>query len=179
MEMQGPPSNGPFACLPHVLTLYAPVPPCYTIPMKCPRDGSALQTIKYEADIEVDQCPSCHGMWLDEGELRQIQETVEHDYSQDLASEPDHVRQAYALGRPTHTGAIACPKCQSEMSAKEYAYCSQVIVDVCPEGHGMWLDAGEVQALEKFFERTRAEVRDAERHTSKGLWATLLKTLRG
>jgi hypothetical protein len=146
--------------------------------MKCPRDGSSLETIKYEADIEVDQCPTCHGMWLDKGELEQIQETIEHDYSKDLAVEPDHVRKAFALSRPTHTGQIHCPKCQEAMTAKEYAYCSQVVVDTCPEGHGIWLDAGEIQALEKFFERMRAEAKQAETTSLKGLWATLLNTFR-
>ncbi|MFW5740832.1 MAG: zf-TFIIB domain-containing protein [Myxococcota bacterium] len=146
--------------------------------MKCPRDGSTLETIKYEADIEVDKCPSCHGMWLDKGELEQIQETIEHDYEKELALEPDHVRRAYALSRPTHTGQIDCLKCGAEMTAKEYAYCSQVVVDICPDDHGMWLDAGEIQALEKFFERTKSEAREAEKSMSKPLWSSLLRVFK-
>ena len=142
--------------------------------MKCPRDGSELETVTYEADIEVDQCPTCRGMWLDKGVLEQIQETIENDYSKELAVEPDHVRRAYALSRPTHTGQIKCPKCAEDMTAKEYAYCSQVVVDICPEDHGMWLDAGEIQALEQFFERARKEVHEAEKHMAKGLWTSLL-----
>ena len=148
--------------------------------MKCPRDGNTLETIKYEADIEVDRCPHCHGMWLDKGELEQIQETIEHDYSKELEDEPDHLRRAYAMSRPTHSGPIRCPKCQEEMVTKEYGYCSQVVVDICPEDHGIWLDAGEIEALEQFFERNKNEAREAEKRLegelrrAQGLWATLL-----
>jgi len=145
--------------------------------MKCPRDGSTLEPIHYEANIEVDQCPTCHGMWLDKGELEQIQQTIEHDYTKELEKEPDHVRRAYALARPTHLGEAPCPKCGEGMVVKEYAYTSQVLIDVCPEDHGIWLDAGEIQALEVFFERMRKDAKLAE-DSRKGLWGTLRQALR-
>ncbi|MDV6032967.1 MAG: zf-TFIIB domain-containing protein [Phycisphaera sp. RhM] len=52
--------------------------------MKCPRDGATLASETYEADVVVDRCPMCRGLWLDSGELKTIQETIEHDYSQQL-----------------------------------------------------------------------------------------------
>ena len=47
--------------------------------MKCPRDGSGLAEQRYEAEIMVDACPTCAGIWLDQGEidlLRQIQSST-------------------------------------------------------------------------------------------------------
>ena len=37
----------------------------------CPADGTIL-TPEWRSDVVVDRCPSCRGMWLDEGELERI-----------------------------------------------------------------------------------------------------------
>lgn len=36
--------------------------------MRCPKDGGHLvhETI---SDVEIDRCPDCNGIWLDDGEL--------------------------------------------------------------------------------------------------------------
>lgn len=39
--------------------------------MKCPKCGGDLAERDYEG-IKIDQCGSCHGVWLDAGELEQI-----------------------------------------------------------------------------------------------------------
>ena len=33
------------------------------------------------------------------------------------------------------------------------------MIDVCPKCHGIWLDQGEIEELELFFERSRLEAR--------------------
>ena len=43
------------------------------------------------------------------------------------------------------------------MDRREHGYCSQVMVDVCHDCQGIWLDNGEVQALEVFFERSHID----------------------
>lgn len=43
--------------------------------MHCPKCGMTLHTIEYKG-IQIDRCFSCHGTWLDEGELEKI---AEHD----------------------------------------------------------------------------------------------------
>lgn len=37
-----------------------------------------------------------------------------------------------------------CPKCNTLMRERERG---DVIMDVCPEGHGIWLDGGELERL--------------------------------
>lgn len=140
--------------------------------LTCPRDKSPLSPKTYEAKIEVDVCPSCGGIWLDHGELEAIQEAKENDYSKVLENLPDSVSKSIAVVAQTHSGAIACLKCATEMDTREYAFCSQIVVDTCPDGCGMWLDAGELQALEKFFERSQAEAGDVIPLRWR-LWATL------
>jgi hypothetical protein len=36
--------------------------------MKCPKCGADLHTETFHG-IQVDRCPECHGIWLDNGEL--------------------------------------------------------------------------------------------------------------
>ena len=138
--------------------------------MKCPHDGTALSARVYEADIQVDECESCGGMWLDKGELEQIQETIEHDHSAELRAMPDTTVAAYREARDLRpAGSLRCPSCEAEMSAREYAYCSQIWVDVCPDCEGVWLEAGELRQLEVFFERAKSDTRQIR----KSFWASL------
>jgi Zn-finger nucleic acid-binding protein len=40
-------------------------------PLRCPNDGSRLVEME-RADVLVDACPTCRGVWLDRGELDKI-----------------------------------------------------------------------------------------------------------
>ena len=130
--------------------------------MKCPRDGSPLQEMRYEAHVDVDACTTCGGVWLDDGELEAIQESRERDHTKDLAGMPEMVGPVGVHGEPGK-----CPKCDKTMEAREYAHCSRISIDVCVEGHGVWVDGGELKALEGFFEKAKDEA-NAE---DAGLWA--------
>jgi hypothetical protein len=44
--------------------------------LKCPRCDGVLAEISYE-DVLVDRCESCHGVWLDAGELERLTEREE------------------------------------------------------------------------------------------------------
>ena len=39
--------------------------------MRCPKCGDQLTTLDHHG-VAVDECPSCRGMWLDEGELETL-----------------------------------------------------------------------------------------------------------
>jgi Zn-finger nucleic acid-binding protein len=125
--------------------------------LTCPRDGAHLIETRYEADVEVDQCPTCRGIFLDEGELRRIQDAVERDYRREKNEAPEHTARAYDAAVARSEAALPCPDCGGEMEREEYAHTSQVYIDVCPECRGVWLDAGELEAIEVFVERGRSE----------------------
>jgi uncharacterized protein len=125
--------------------------------IKCPRDGSTLKTKRYEANIEVDECAVCRGTWLDKGELEAIQERVERDYSSALKQPADTVNEAIKGAKQAQRGPISCPKCGTELDTRPYGMGSQISIDVCPSDCGIWLDEGELQELEKFFERSQGE----------------------
>ena len=39
--------------------------------MRCPRCGGSLKEELFD-DVQIDRCDTCHGVWLDAGELSQI-----------------------------------------------------------------------------------------------------------
>lgn len=41
--------------------------------MRCPKCGEHLQ-VRTKLDVELDECPKGHGMWLDAGELDKLSE---------------------------------------------------------------------------------------------------------
>ncbi|MEN9578579.1 MAG: hypothetical protein RJA70_1588 [Pseudomonadota bacterium] len=145
--------------------------------LHCPRDKTLLETIKYEGNIEVDRCGECRGMWLDKGELEAIQHSAVHAHNEHLERLPDHIVDNIDVSDPDLSAPICCPKCGAEMEAREYAFCSRIIIDTCVEGCGVWLDPGEIEALEVFFERSQAETEGAIPLRWR-LWASLVGMVR-
>jgi hypothetical protein len=138
--------------------------------MKCPVDESELSQETYEDAVRAHVCPSCGGMWLARGELEQIEETVERDYSEELSRIPDVVGRAFEAARQKGRGEMACPGCGAAMEGREYAYCSQIMINKCPSCGGVWLDRGETEALEIFYERSRKEKGKLRMSFLKGLF---------
>lgn len=134
-----------------------------------------MNEVRYEADIMVDVCPSCRGKWLDEGELERIEESQERDYQKELASMEADVPRRSEGHRRFEGARPKCPKCDAEMTESEYAHCSQILVDHCPKGCGVWLDEGELKSIELFFEknRQRASSDDEALWVVRSFWASL------
>lgn len=145
---------------------------------KCPRDGTDLVATKYEGSVSIDRCPNCGGAWLDGGELEQIQETIQTTHAEQITA-LQTVSNAINLAKQKQLPAVPCPVCATTMARKEYAYCSLILIDYCPQGHGIWLDRGELQALEQFFEQYRPDLTEKPRdHVQAGLWAAFWGTAR-
>ncbi|GAB4185828.1 MAG: hypothetical protein Kow00108_23280 [Calditrichia bacterium] len=128
--------------------------------MQCPIDRSELVKRIYEANVEIDECPQCKGVWLDEGELEKIQEISDNDYSDELKKMPDYIGNAFDMAKDRREENRVCPKCNQSMDRREYGYCSQVMIDVCPSCRGIWLDNHELQKLEIFYEKSRVEANE-------------------
>jgi Zn-finger nucleic acid-binding protein len=141
--------------------------------MKCPRDDAPLATSTYEAKIEIDTCGKCGGVWLDSGELEKIQETVERDYR--AADRRDDVAVAIDAAKQEQRHAINCPKCGGGMTARRYGMGSAIVIDVCDAGCGTWLDKGELEGLEKFFEDSR---NDTEIPVHWRMWASVVSVFK-
>src|ERR1700756_3527598 len=101
------------------------------IPMKCPNCNVELTLIKRDG-IEMEACPSCHGMWLTSQELTELEDEV-FDFGDDekgslmLGASPD---------------ALKCPECSQPMKSFQYRL-YDLNMDFCEAGHGFWLTADE------------------------------------
>ena len=129
--------------------------------MKCPRDHSGLEKIKYENVVELDHCPTCGGYWLDKGELEKIQDARVNDYSKELKYDPDEIKYVLDHLRVEKNNPpvkMNCPVCAAPAFNEEYV--SLIYVNKCPHGHGIWLDKEEMQQMEVFFERSRMEAKE-------------------
>ncbi len=99
--------------------------------LRCPACKTGLLTLEFQ-EVEVDFCPACQGCWLDQGELGLI-----------LHGAPD-LPPGWDLSLQS-AGARPCPHCGRKMKTGPLPS-TKVEVDACPL-HGLWLDAGELQAL--------------------------------
>lgn len=118
--------------------------------MKCIRCHKPLNHEQYEG-VEVDRCCHCQGLWLDAGELSKIVGTNIETFSRTLVAK---TLEAKAVGVPKseNESQELCPKCSTSMKPINYAYESGVILDSCPQGHGIWFDSEELEKVQIFKE---------------------------
>jgi uncharacterized protein len=111
--------------------------------MNCPRCKLILKTkaIKeFKITIEADQCPECEGMWFDKGELSRLDKIVE----------PTLIEIRKIPSRQQQMQELKCPKCdQRPMLKADHPRDRKVIMDYCPTCQGIWLDKGELDAIQK------------------------------
>ena len=131
--------------------------------MKCPRCNIELKTENYK-DIEVDRCSQCNGMWLDYGELDQLEDTV---------LDKDEIKGTMIYSKSQ--GDLACPKCGETMQRFNYrAY--DLELDFCGQGHGTWLDAGEEKRVLELMEQ---RIKDLNRKAkAEAEWSDFLRKVR-
>ena len=132
---------------------------------ECPRCRRPLAPME-EGGETYEVCGGCGGLWLDRDAFhRSTRESAV--YARQIP------RESYLPG-PIHDDVayIPCVRCGKVMNRKNFGKISGVIIDECG-GHGVWLDAGEIDKIRHFIadgglersqnrelERTRTELRD-------------------
>ena len=104
--------------------------------MNCPACGSAMVTLEL-ADIEIDHCVHCGGIWLDTGELELLL-----DDPRKTAPLLDSFQEAPAASEPPRR----CPICDKKMMKIAVgASKPPLVIDRCRRTDGLWLDKSELQ----------------------------------
>lgn len=118
--------------------------------MDCPRCHLPLRPDTYEG-VEIDFCDSCWGCWLDRGELPAIIRAHEMEFSD---ADRARVLDLKGASRTGPRGVILCPRCGTFMEQLRYHESLELLVDRCPQ-HGIWLDGGELKAIQVVAEQSR------------------------
>jgi Zn-finger nucleic acid-binding protein len=132
--------------------------------MKCPDDGTELAPARHHG-VDVDQCPSCKGMWLSPKELDALE-----DEGFDLGD-----REKGTLVFAAEPSPRACPECGGSLQGFQYRL-YDLPLEFCASGHGYWLDAGEDDRVLTLMREEETRLKRAERAEDR--WAGQLRRLR-
>lgn len=106
---------------------------------KCPVCSVDMNTINIDKQT-IDQCASCGGSYYDEGELEQLLTVFR--YYESIYIEEEEIEN---VPEKDEQRVLHCPKDNSLMSPEDVA---AIIVDRCSSCGGIWLDKGELTALQ-------------------------------
>ncbi|MBC8274740.1 MAG: zf-TFIIB domain-containing protein [Chloroflexi bacterium] len=111
--------------------------------MICPACKEDMIVVEYN-NIELDYCNDCHGVWFDSTELELLLQSMSLD-SQNLLLD-DILKSPEAM---TQEKKRKCPICGQKMKKTIIGKHPGLLVDICPQEHGLWFDGGEVAQLLK------------------------------
>ena len=105
-------------------------------PLHCPACGANLQPCDL-GQVEVDECTTCNGLWLDHGELEQLA---------DLKQLPPRLLSVRKINKMAlrPEGTRPCPRCSKILVG---TLVKGVRLDLCADCQGMWLDQGELNEI--------------------------------
>lgn len=121
--------------------------------MQCPNCETALQREVYE-DVQVMQCPKCHGYLIEQRRLRLIE--MSRERTQELLS-----LESTSQAADDTLQQLRCPKCKVQRMSKQKIRMddgSHFFIDVCPECDSVWFDGGELAKLQLDFEASAQAV---------------------
>lgn len=97
--------------------------------------------IVFELDkVELDNCASCGGIWLDKGELELLLESSE---------KKDKFLSSFEAANRGRERKMICPICLKKMQKASCGIESEILIDRCFKGDGIWLDKGELEKILK------------------------------
>jgi Zn-finger nucleic acid-binding protein len=132
----------------------------------CPGCGAQLQATAGSHGVEIDACGGCGGIWLDAGELEHL--TSGLDPAAGAGAPDEAALRARLAAAPAEADMRyrECPRCHEVMHRRNFGTISGVIVDECPK-HGLFLDAGELEAVEAFLRAGGRAIGEAARARTK------------
>jgi len=92
--------------------------------------------------IELDYCTNCRGVWFDSGELELLLESMNLEGADLFLGNILDSVEAKSSEKKRR-----CPICGRKMNKTTIGQDREVLIDVCPQGDGLWFDGGEVGDL--------------------------------
>ena len=100
---------------------------------RCPECNDYFNII-YINKVEIDCCKKCESLWFDPKELQMVMKT------------PDDIMDKFL-----HAGKskYECPICRTKLRKRSFLFPERLVVDICPEGHGVYFEKGELEQILK------------------------------
>ena len=125
--------------------------------MICPTCKSDMIVIEHD-NVELDYCTDCSGVWFDAGEMNLLFQSIDVDgggyFIKDMLNTPE---------TESSEKKRKCPICGSKMKKISTGKRGRILVDVCPQGDGLWFDGGELTQLLKQLSAKEAEGSESQR----------------
>ena len=99
----------------------------------CPECQDSFYILRINS-VEIDCCKRCESLWLNPRELRV------------LMNNPDDITNEFL-----HAGKskYKCPVCKTIMRKRSFLFPERLVVDICPEEHGVYFEKGELEQIFK------------------------------
>jgi Zn-finger nucleic acid-binding protein len=121
----------------------------------CIKCGQSMRTRMLET-VEVDCCPGCGGLWLDQGEIRQLGRFFDPRAASTLpagaTSSPYRGFRAPVVSTRSPL-ATPCPACGGKLSEAAF---ESFIIESCTACEGLYLDPGELEQAMKVVDASKA-----------------------
>ena len=125
--------------------------------LACPRCAGGLAEERYEG-VEVHACSGCGGYWVPHSGLARIVDVREKTFTaEQKRAFAEIASKAHALVNRADSK-IDCPVCGVQMKQNRYPLATEVLIDRCPSGHGVWLDEGEIEHIQLAVEAEQDEM---------------------
>ena len=106
--------------------------------MDCPVCKNAMIALEL-ADVEIDHCTACGGIWLDAGELELLLGDSES---------AEQLLDSFKIDPKCTEKKRKCPICLKKMQKIIVGLSTPVLlIDKCARGDGLWFDKGELQNI--------------------------------
>ena len=108
--------------------------------MKCPKCRKSLREVKIN-NVRIDRCKNCGGLWFDRNELKIVRDHRDKNLSWmhfDLWRDEEEL----AISGKS----VKCPRDGKSLFKIKYGD-SDVVVDVCLNCRGVWLDKNELNKI--------------------------------
>ncbi len=103
----------------------------------CPKCQVPMEKVEF-ARISVDRCPTCDGLWFDDGEVERLKGLTG---SESIDSGTNRAKAAEKAA--TSVLKMKCPRCSGPMTTIQDAEQPHIEYEMCQDGHGTFFDAGE------------------------------------
>lgn len=127
--------------------------------MRCLNGCGEMSVTLYEG-VQIDICKDCAGVWLDDSELATIVHTQERTWPPAVVQRVLELVGGMGIPDSEFENERSCPRCPESLQPVNYQGNSGVIVNTCPDRHGVWLDRGELAKIQIFMENWQKTRRD-------------------